>query len=466
MTLWLYLHFPMLQLDSLLNMNPSEPVAIIDKRVHQVTQLNDAARQDGINVGMGLGTAAALSHGLQIHSYDEQVELEQLKQIAQWLYLISADISLFSTNGLLLKCSNMLSLYRDLSHYWHAIEEHLACLSIHYQFATAYSPYAAKLLAIDKANVITDNAEHISQLLGQRPLALTELTSKVIHQLNRVGVHRLKQLLDISLSDIAKRFNIEVVTYVGRLTGQLQHVVDFYHPPEKFQHYLELLFDVTELQRIEKPLYKVYSLLEHFLVHRNKLAQDLLLEFHLRDVDNLLVSVSAAQGEYRAKEWLSLSQLTLESISLNGAITGITVSATHLTSIDVERSDLFKGRQGDISKNKLVSMLQAKLGKDQVYGVRLVDDHRPEVASQRGQLFSSKQSVSHILALRPSFLLPDPQPLIESVDITQGPERIVTAWWEGEQVIRDYFVARSKQGRWLWIYRTPEKKWFIHGFFS
>ena len=33
-------------------------------------------------------------------------------------------------------------------------------------------------------------------------------------------------------------------------------------------------------------------------------------------------------------------------------------------------------------------------------------------------------------------------------------------------MIRDYFIARTEQGRWLWVFRTPEQQWFIHGQFS
>ncbi|GAL22007.1 DNA polymerase-like protein PA0670 [Vibrio maritimus] len=37
---------------------------------------------------------------------------------------------------------------------------------------------------------------------------------------------------------------------------------------------------------------------------------------------------------------------------------------------------------------------------------------------------------------------------------------------DGNPVKRDYYVARSEQGQWLWIYRTEDKQWFIHGQFS
>jgi protein ImuB len=52
-----------------------------------------------------------------VHAYDASVTKKQLTHIAQWLYPVTADISLFEPDGLLLKVSNMLSLYSSLDKY-------------------------------------------------------------------------------------------------------------------------------------------------------------------------------------------------------------------------------------------------------------------------------------------------------------------------------------------------------------
>ena len=68
--------------------------------------------------------------------------------------------------------------------------------------------------------------------------------------------------------------------------------------------------------------------------------------------------------------------------------------------------------------------------------------------------------------LRPSLMLPNPEPLTEKVNVMHGPERFVTGWWDGEEMTRDYFIARSDSGRWLWVFRNQEMQWFLHGLFS
>ena len=79
--------------------------------------------------------------------------------------------------------------------------------------------------------------------------------------------------------------------------------------------------------------------------------------------------------------------------------------------------------------------------------------------------------------MRPAWLLPQPRklqlhgtrPWLDGeLRILDGPERIETGWWDGCDVMRDYFVARNDNGATFWIYRerTTENNWFLHGIFS
>jgi protein ImuB len=89
-------------------------------------------------------------------------------------------------------------------------------------------------------------------------------------------------------------------------------------------------------------------------------------------------------------------------------------------------------------------------------------------------------------APRPLLLLPTPQPLPTHgeqpldrgpLTLVTGPERIECGWWDhagpaagspARAVHRDYFVARSTRGQWLWIYRelAAPRGWFLHGLFA
>ena len=468
MMLWLYLHFPSLQLDSIYQEAEylQAPLIVVDEKSNEVVQLNQLAKAQGIKMGMGLGAAVSLSDHIQVKVYEPDIEKQRLKHIAHWLYAISADIALYPPNGLLLRVSNMLSLYRDLTHYWQTLFDQLKALAIDFHYATGDSPYAARLLARQKLDQVTDNKILLFNQLKQQRIANSDLEQATIVSLEKVGVQSLADLFSLSLPELGKRFNIDVVNYIGRLTGNLQHQVNFYIPPECFEHYLELYFEVSNCQYLVKPLTKLYSLLESYLIGRDKLATEVTLIFHQRDKDDLCLLISAAQGEYKAQKWLQLSQLRLASVSLAAPVVGISLQTKQIVNKYDQHNDLFNGTQGKISTSELIDTLTAKLGADSVQGLKIKDDDRPEVANQCCPPLTAQQLPSSIPSLRPSVLLPKPMPLTEQVNILSSPERIVTGWWDDNPVHRDYFIAYSQQKQWLWVFRDKQQRWFVHGLFS
>jgi len=147
-----------------------------------------------------------------------------------------------------------------------------------------------------------------------------------------------------------------------------------------------------------------------------------------------------------------------------------------------QRGDLLDGDK-DAPDNDawqgLVENLNQRLGKQRVRGLRLQAEHRPERAwcyQRPGELRDTKQSQASV-PLRPFWLLPHPAPL-ESVAgrpnyhgpliLEDGPERIESGWWDGADISRDYYRARSPEGEKLWVFRDRRgtRDWFLHGIFA
>ncbi|MEH0689669.1 DNA polymerase Y family protein [Vibrio cholerae] len=481
MTLWLYLHFPSLQLDALFHTPQGEPLVIVDPQRFRVMQLNAAAHAQGIQPGMGLGSASALCPTLQVHPYDADVEHKLLLELAQWLYFVTSDIALYPPNGLLLKVTDMLTLYEGLDKYWQQLSQHLtrwsldgketeesdrnAPMYLHYHYATGFSPLCAMLLAKSGTAMIEERQERLHQALLPFALHATELAPSQVDKLARVGITTLEQLLALPMQDIARRFDIDLVNYVGRLMGQFKHPVDFYHPPESFQRYLELLFEIETIAWLTRPLQRLLNQLETFLLLRNQVAYELTLTLHQREGQEAQIHFTSASGDYLATRWMTLCQLTLESMKLDAPVQGLTLKLVRGGELESTSPNLFGKKQGQQSELELISLLQAKLGAQQVRKIALTTDPRPEKSLV---LREPERPVPTSLAtpkFRPLVLLDNAQPLEENVTLIQGPERIATGWWDGDSITRDYFIARSEVGRWLWVYRTPQRQWFLHGLF-
>lgn len=469
--LWLYLHFPSLQLDTLLQQSTDADIhkqayIVLNEATNQICQLNQAAYQAGLRLGMGLGTACMLKADIQVVPYQEKITHNKLNNIAQSLYLATSDICFFSKDGLLLRVHNMLSLYGNLASYWQRIKHILLTQDVHFHYATGHSPLAAKLLAINAWDQITECKLSIQKAVGQSPLQHSELTTKAVEKLKRVGIHNMYDLLNIPLADIAKRFEIEIVTYIGRLTAELSHPVNFYYPKPYFDQIIELLFDIENTQILQRPLTQLLERLERFLKERDLLTHTLNIRLSQREHQAIELDIHSQQGEYLAKRWETLTFLKLENITLKNPIFAIQLIAPKTYVRHPNKADLFAGKQGSLTPLQLTSMLQAKLGEEAILTPLLNDDYRPENTTLFDKSNTKTAASFSLFSLRPSFLLTPPQQLQEKVVLACGPERIETGWWDSQFIIRDYFVAYNALGQWYWVFKTPQNKWFLHGVFS
>jgi len=141
---------------------------------------------------------------------------------------------------------------------------------------------------------------------------------------------------------------------------------------------------------------------------------------------------------------------------------------------------------------RLIERLEARLGPGRILYLESRPDHRPERAwvgrcpveypepSKAGGLGSGPDipAPASRKGARPLWLVADPSPLEligglpayrgRVLRIVRGPERIESGWWDGADIFRDYYVARSTDGQTAWIFeeRRGPGQWYLHGFFG
>lgn len=464
--LWLYLYFPALQMDSQFSTDSENAIIILEAKDNSIQQLNRAAAQAGIKPGMGLGTACALCHNLHVEPYNIDFENNKIKQLCDSLYPLTSDIVPFPPNGILLRIHNMLRFYQGLDNYWQAISSALNSNPIRYHYATGNTPFAAKMLAQSAWDTICDDHQQMRQQLLGQPIDSSELSGKVIENLKRVGIRQIGDLAAMPLNDIAKRFDIQLVTYMGRLLGELHHGVNFYHPEKRFNRRMELLYEIDNTQILLPPAKLLLQALEDFLLIRDQVTEEIMLSLHQREQASLAVNVRSAEGEYKAQVWQTLLQLQLETVQLQSPVFALSLETGHTRLKTPQANDLFAGKKSVLTQMQLIALLQAKLGQDSVQQISLNNDVRPEQVNLYQSAGKPLARQADLEPNRPFFLLPEPQTLSEKVQLVQGPERILSGWWDDRPVMRDYFIARSVHGRWYWVFRTAAQQWFLHGVFS
>ncbi|OOF00487.1 hypothetical protein BZG78_04520 [Salinivibrio sp. MA351] len=467
MTLWLYLHCPSLLLDSLYVPSPEQAVGLVNEQEGRLVQLSVAANTHGLNTGMGLGAAAVNCHQLAVYPYCAKKEQSALEQIATQLYPLVAEISLNPPKGLWLHVSPMLALYQGFPPLWQAVTQTLVENGIRYQAGVGQTPRAAELMAYGHAGKISTDPEHLQAALQQLPLAAAPLPDTVKTQFTRLGLSQLGELIALPTASLTRRFPRTVVDYLAEVSGDKPTPLRYFQPPLQFFQQRVLLFELSEQAHLLPIIENLVSALCHFLEQRSACTPALTLGFSLRDNREETLSVVAAHGEKDPDRWMALVRLRLASWQVSQPVTAVSVAATHIDCHQPGQVDLFSPQQGDQSRDELVATLAARLGEEAVMRLAYVVHHRPEAASQH---LPHHQRVTQPTSVptrpRPSLLLPQPTPLVGKVTLREGPERIVTGWWEDAPIQRDYFIAQNAQQQWLWVFRTPEQTWFLHGWFS
>jgi protein ImuB len=140
--------------------------------------------------------------------------------------------------------------------------------------------------------------------------------------------------------------------------------------------------------------------------------------------------------------------------------------------------DLFPEPGGSpADKQRLIEVLVARLGRENVLKPGPVSDHRPEVANRWVPVDEKPRPGGCVQgAERPFWLLDEPialpvkqhRPFHGSpLRNIRGPERIEDGWWAG-LTVRDYYVAQAEDGVRYWLYqeRGRDTGWFLHGLFA
>ena len=135
--------------------------------------------------------------------------------------------------------------------------------------------------------------------------------------------------------------------------------------------------------------------------------------------------------------------------------------------------------------DRLIERLRGRFGTTRIYGITLVEEHRPEAAWAKSIDLLSQTSpgaslISPWAHHRPLWILPRPLPLLSAADslpryhgreplrLKSGPERIEAGWWSGEDISRDYYMVLNGRGEKLWVYqdRCADRNWYLHGIFG
>jgi len=479
--LWLALHFPALALDVFTRgAREPRPLAIASSIGHNATVFacNRPARSRGVRPGMPLAAACALASDLKVIARDPAAERAALARVAAWALQFTPTVSIAPPAEVLLEIAGSLRLFAGLNRLRARIEQGIAELGYDSALACAPTPLAAQLFARAGLPARIRHHDALRPGLGQLPVDVLGLPRESNALLTDIGARTLDECLRLPRDGLARRLGQGLLDALDRALGHVPDPRPNFIPPANFTAALALPAPVHEAGALLLAARRLLAELCGFLSATGNGVQRLAFAFSHEDRADTRFTLNLTAATRDLEHLTTVLRERLERLALPCAATAVALeSELLLPSPSRNLSFLPDGREHAEAVTRLIERLRARLSDDAVKGLDMAADHRPENAWRACEPGSGRGAQEASPPTRPLWLLASPQPLREiaatphyqgPLILLAGPERIESGWWDGNDVARDYFIARNPSHSLLWVYRERrgDGGWYLHGFFG
>ncbi|MFN2300871.1 MAG: DNA polymerase Y family protein [Gammaproteobacteria bacterium] len=379
-------------------------------------------------------------------------------------------VSIEPPDALLLEVGGSRRLFGDLAALRNGVEQAFATRGWTLRHALAPTPRAALWLARDAPGTWVESASSLPGMLGKVPLTALGLPPKVLERLHGFGLRRLQDVSRLPRGPLARRVGPELGNLLAQALGSQPDPREDWQAPPRFSARCDFEFEVASAELLRRALTPLFAELVMLLRATNRGVRRCTVVFHHRAAPPTRMRLGVLDPVQDAARLEQQLALHLEKAPLPAPALGVALHAARLERVAAITCDLFAPRHGGDSWHALIERLRTRLGDDYLFGVETRDDHRPERAAGRCvDMVLRRRGVAAPVARRPLWLLPEPRRVKPSrFRFESGPERIESGWWDGDDVRRDYFVARDAGGACSWVFRerTAPYRWFLHGLFG
>lgn len=478
---WLALHFPHFALEILSRGHASpEPGArpLVIAEAGTVFACAPQAEALGVHPGMTLSAAWVRIPQLRVRTRRPSDENTALEGIGAWMCRFTPRVSIEPTQGIVAEVEGSLRLFGGLPMLAARVRAGLRDLGFGAQLAAAPTASGACWLARSGEERLIEPGAGLDDALDEVPATLVCDTQDGRRLLQSLGLRTVGALRALPRAALARRFGPGLPDALDRAFGRAPELRRFFTPPARFSANLELPAEVTHAEGLLFAARRLLLQLEGLLVAQQAGVRRFELVLFHRRVPPCRIEVGLASPGRDTDRLLQLLRERLAASALVAPVHTIRLGAGAWVPFGGSATGLFRDARIDTeAAGQLIERLQARLGNEAVHGLGTREDHRPERAWRR---LAPGQAPARGLPApgpRPLWLLEPPRALREvagaphdpehgALELLAGPERIEAGWWDGEDVTRDYFIARAPNAACLWIFRHPGGAWYLHGLFA
>ncbi len=487
--LWIGLHMPALPLESfaatLAGGLNGQPLALVD--AHHIVHANPMAQALGVQPGIKRVTALGLAPHLLLGQADEIRDAQALLSVAHAALAFTPAVSLVPPHGVLLEVQASLRYFGGRDALLQRLRTALAPLGHRVQAASAPTAQGAAWLSRLHDGLACADEATLHRQLNAAPLGVLGCAPTHGEVWRALGLRRVGELRQLPRGGLARRFGEALLHELDCAYGTRPDPREPLRLPPVFHSQLELFAraDTTEqlLHGAQVLLARLVGWLsaQHAFVRRFELRMkhEPRWRREAESPTHTLLEVALAEPSRDAAHLLVLLRERLAALQLPAPTLELALHASDIAHRAAPNDELFptatSEREGVL---RLIERLQARLGREQVRRLVPVADHRPEKATLQQPVVLTSLSAqgasrpprspgpaptASALA-QPVWLLAQPQalredqsrPLIDGrpLHLLAGPERLESGWWDGELAERDYFIAQTREGALVWLYRS------------
>lgn len=479
----------------------------------QISALNDAAVNFGLEIGLPLANARAVCPDVQVFDADEAADRSLVEAVADWCDRFTPLVALDPPYGLFLDISGCSHLFGGEAAMLRTLCDSLSRQGFVVNAAIARTPVCARTMTQATRSCIVPDGEE-ARAVAPLPVFALGADDAITRGLRRAGLKTIGDVASRAPHEISARFGAAFTSLLQQALGQSDAPISPRKPLPDFMVEKRFAEPVATDNVIAAILSGLAQMLVAAMDKQGKGARRLEASFFRTDGAVRTIAVETGQPVTKVNVVDRLFRERLDALAdpldPGFGFDLIRLSASRVEIVVQEQRDFDTRTQDNDEVAALVDRLAARIGGKRVVVHLPLDTHIPEraVLPLPAQQYLATASVSEWPAraeaeppLRPLRLFERPEEIeviaaavpdghpprfkwrraTHAVVRAEGPERIAMEWWrhQGEALTRDYFRVEDAEGMRFWIYRdglysepVSEKdepvapKWFVHGLFA
>lgn len=466
----------------------------------KVVIADTVARAAGIRLGMKRGGVLTLSAEVLMIERDAAREAAAQREVGVALMRFSPDVALAEEATVIVEIGASLKLFGGVRALCRQARAVLDTLGFSARFGIAPTGQGAWLLA-RYGNRRVMRLASLERVVSALPMIAVPEVRPFADWFAGLGCATIADIRRLPRAGLQRRCGERVLDSLDRAFGTAPELFDWLTLPPTFSAHTELPDRIEHADGALHAAHRLIVQLCGWLCAKQLAVTGMTLSLeHERGrqaVAPTLIELALGEPAWQEGHLLRLLKERLHRIELAAPMIAVRLDASKVEAAAPPAEQLFPEPGGSAQSHaRLLELLVARLGEENVLRPAPTADYRPEIANRWAPLgafsssFSSSSSSSSDMknalpeALpRPTWMLATPVRLLtrqhrpfygSPLRVVSPAERIESGWFDGELVTRDYFVAEADDKSYYWIYRERVSsrdaeegpRWFLHGLFG